>query len=420
VALDLGLHLGLGSGGAPSGLSAPVNSVPPAITGEAIVGHTLYSDTGTWSGGPAYSYQWYADDVAIDGANNDFYVIQDADEGAVIHCTITASNAAGSDSEPSNDTAIVAVPDPDAPVLARTSASGADPFTFSITWGAEDPFPNDRMRLTIGDDAGFSSLHWDGFVVLTEAMIADTTLIDFEAGVPLALYDPLDFDTIPSGAYIKATVFAETPMGVYYYSADSNTIQKTDSAVPLLLNEDDSSSPGVQVLVSDGGRTVQFLGNHAVRFTRALVEDKIYAECLVVDDADGNWYWGLEPLSGVPNKNGADDAFWWFEIEFNASYLQSQPTADAGPYALFDTGDVLQMCFDNRPASPNYGKVWIGIDDTWLNGDPDAETGGYALGSTFPAAAPLTFFCGGGGDIFTFNLVAADWVYAAPTDAVEG
>lgn len=89
---------------------APANTVAPAITGIAKVGETLTVTNGTWTGVPTPSYtrQWYADDVAIDGADGLTYVLTEAEEGAVITVVVTATNAAGSATAVSDATSAVA------------------------------------------------------------------------------------------------------------------------------------------------------------------------------------------------------------------------------------------------------------------------------------------------------------------------
>ena len=84
--------------------SAPVIATPPVISGEARVGSTLTTTTGTWtSSAPlTYSYQWQrcdasgADCVNIDGATSSSYVATAADEGKVLRVVVTATNSGGS------------------------------------------------------------------------------------------------------------------------------------------------------------------------------------------------------------------------------------------------------------------------------------------------------------------------------------
>jgi hypothetical protein len=80
-----------------AGVSAPVNSVLPVITGDPIVGETLAASTGTWSNSPlSYAYQWRADGVAISGATAATYVLTETEIDADITVTVTATNEGGS------------------------------------------------------------------------------------------------------------------------------------------------------------------------------------------------------------------------------------------------------------------------------------------------------------------------------------
>lgn len=84
-----------GSGG--GGVTTPANTVAPAVTGNAYVGSTLTSSTGTWSGGGTitYAYQWKSGGSNV-GSNQNTYVPVTGDIGKTITCTVTASNSAGS------------------------------------------------------------------------------------------------------------------------------------------------------------------------------------------------------------------------------------------------------------------------------------------------------------------------------------
>ena len=86
--------------------SAPINSSAPVISGNTLVGSTLTLDNpGSWNGSApiTYTYQWYRGASSISGATNITYTTQSpADIGQVITCHVTATNAYGSSTEPSN------------------------------------------------------------------------------------------------------------------------------------------------------------------------------------------------------------------------------------------------------------------------------------------------------------------------------
>jgi hypothetical protein len=97
------------SAGTAAVIDVPANTVAPAITGTAQEGQELSVSNGTWTGGGTivYTYQWFADDVAIGGATANTYTPVVGDVGAVLHVEVTATNAAGADTAVSNDTAAV-------------------------------------------------------------------------------------------------------------------------------------------------------------------------------------------------------------------------------------------------------------------------------------------------------------------------
>jgi hypothetical protein len=77
-------------------LPAPVNTVLPAISGDALVGETLTATLGTWSGiGNTYSRVWMRDGEEIDGETAATYEVVEADVGTEISVRVTASNNSG-------------------------------------------------------------------------------------------------------------------------------------------------------------------------------------------------------------------------------------------------------------------------------------------------------------------------------------
>jgi hypothetical protein len=74
----------------------PVNSVLPALTGVGAVGIEVTTNDGTWSGdGNVYTYQWELDGAEIVGATTAAYTPLIGDDGGVLTCDVTATNALG-------------------------------------------------------------------------------------------------------------------------------------------------------------------------------------------------------------------------------------------------------------------------------------------------------------------------------------
>jgi hypothetical protein len=107
---------------------APAASVLPQILGTPVVGSTLTTTDGTWTGSPtAFTYQWLrcpADGGVADGSNcgvipkatESAYQLTDADVGFRARVNVTATNAGGSATATSNPTnTVTAAPESGCP-----------------------------------------------------------------------------------------------------------------------------------------------------------------------------------------------------------------------------------------------------------------------------------------------------------------
>ncbi|MGE4339150.1 MAG: phage tail tube protein [Pigmentiphaga sp.] len=91
----------------PAPAAAPVNTVLPAISGVAQDGEILTVWPGVWSGAPTFAYQWKADGTNISSATGASYTAVTGDVSKAISVAVTATNAAGSQSATSGETADV-------------------------------------------------------------------------------------------------------------------------------------------------------------------------------------------------------------------------------------------------------------------------------------------------------------------------
>ena len=123
--------------------SAPVNTVLPAISGEARDEKTLTASTGTWSGTPAleYAYQWESCNSSgescstISGATASTYTIAHEQVGHTLRVKVTAKNAGGEASATSAATATVAASAPAITVLPVISGEARDEKTLTTSTG---------------------------------------------------------------------------------------------------------------------------------------------------------------------------------------------------------------------------------------------------------------------------------------------
>ncbi len=78
---------------------APVNTVPPMISGTPKVGKTLTASPGEWDvAGLKFSYQWQANGVDINGAKSASYKVKPKDLGKELTVVVTAKAAGKSPS----------------------------------------------------------------------------------------------------------------------------------------------------------------------------------------------------------------------------------------------------------------------------------------------------------------------------------
>jgi hypothetical protein len=94
----------------PVAILAPVSTLAPVISGPTLVGDALTCSDGSWTNRPtAFSYRWNRDGSMLAGALAQTYIVQAADEGNTLTCTVTAANAGGSATSSSGGVRVIAV-----------------------------------------------------------------------------------------------------------------------------------------------------------------------------------------------------------------------------------------------------------------------------------------------------------------------
>ena len=96
--------------------SGPTNTAPPQVTGDPRAGETLFASAGTWTGIPPiqYAYQWQECDTAgnacldLPGENSSVLEVRPQHVDSRLRVVVTATNADGARSLPSESTAVVA------------------------------------------------------------------------------------------------------------------------------------------------------------------------------------------------------------------------------------------------------------------------------------------------------------------------
>lgn len=132
VAALCGLGLALPATALAGTQAAPVNTAPPTISGTPTVGQTLTAENGTWSNAPtSFAYQWLrcnalgASCVSVSNGTLKTYTLVGADASHTMRVRVTATNADGSSSAQSAQTAVVAPASSGAPKnTAQPTVSG--------------------------------------------------------------------------------------------------------------------------------------------------------------------------------------------------------------------------------------------------------------------------------------------------------
>ena len=123
-----------GGGVAAPSPEVPINAAAPVISGTPQVGQVLTTTNGIWSNNPtSYAYQWRANSIAITGATSATYTVAVADIGKTLSVQVTATNASGSTSRVSTETAtVIGITPLDAPeVTAEPLSDTSIEFTYT-------------------------------------------------------------------------------------------------------------------------------------------------------------------------------------------------------------------------------------------------------------------------------------------------
>lgn len=123
----------------------PNNTAPPTISGTPVVGATLTTTNGSWSGTSpiTYQYKWRRCDtsggncVPLPAASNQSYTLVNDDEGHTMRVSVRGTNAAGTAAVLSAQTSVVKFAPPEnsvAPTVSGTPTQGQMLTASTGTW----------------------------------------------------------------------------------------------------------------------------------------------------------------------------------------------------------------------------------------------------------------------------------------------
>lgn len=203
----------------------PSNVTPPVVTGGNEVGNVLTCSNGSWVGDEpiTYTYQWLRNGADISGETNNTYTLVVADQGNLVSCVVTATNAEGSASVQSNAIDVSAITPPTSVFTtnlglvdvygARTLVAPADFKTAyasvninsdgTTTQATPEVTLSDRWLTTTG--AGVGSDYTVSYTIVSGVSpigMAPNTTYSLSANRVLSVEVSGEFPTVAAGTYL--------------------------------------------------------------------------------------------------------------------------------------------------------------------------------------------------------------------------
>jgi len=216
--------------------TAPSNTSPPTISGNARVGDTLTASSGSWSGSTpiTFSYRWQRCNTGGGNCSNlksgSTYTVQKGDEGHTLRVSVTAKNSDGSANAVSGPTAVVVSGAPvntSPPTISGTvkegltltassgSWTGAGPISFTYQWKRCDTSGNNCQNTSNGqtrqlgnDDVGHTirvEVRAKNPSGTTTATSAPTGVVASKGPLPAATAAPIITGLAREGQVLTAT-----------------------------------------------------------------------------------------------------------------------------------------------------------------------------------------------------------------------
>ncbi|MGB8351314.1 MAG: hypothetical protein WCE47_12870, partial [Gaiella sp.] len=215
-----------------TGITTPVSTGDPVVSGASFEGSTLSTTTGTWSGTSlAFGYQWVrcgadgglpdgSNCPSIPGATESSYTLVAADIGHRLRVQVTASNPAGTATAASNPSALVEQSTTTGPPrsvvepsISGTLVLGRILFASIGTWAGETPISFAYQWMRCGADGGVSDA--SNCAAISGADTSTYTLATDDVGARLRIRitasNSLGMQTVASNATAAVQSSPTTP-----------------------------------------------------------------------------------------------------------------------------------------------------------------------------------------------------------------
>lgn len=216
-------------------LTVPANTVAPVVSGAQIVGSTMTSTTGTWTGNPSptYSYQWKSAGTNV-GTDQNTYVSQASDASKSITCVVTATNSQGSTAQSSNGISMSALAAPAntvAPAISGDTGAGSTLTSTTGTWTG-NPTPTYAYQWKAdGTNVGTNQNTYVTQEGEIDSSITCTVTATNSQGSASQASNGI---TVTSSAWDTSAWFAASEQGMWYDPNDLSTLfQNKERTIPV-------------------------------------------------------------------------------------------------------------------------------------------------------------------------------------------
>jgi len=251
----------------------PVNTQAPAVTGLAQYGSLLGATTGAWSGVPTqFTYRWFRCDgggsncAPIAGATGQNYPpLAAADVGATFRVTVTAINAAGSNSAQSSASSVIAAAA--SPFSLNSTIQDGAALSGSVQWKA-----------TPGLTANFVQFYIDGVLSQTDASSPFTYN---QATTAL-----LDTTALSNGTHVLGLRALSSDNLTYAFYGATVTVSNNSGGSGIVMFQSANAMGSGVVSVQSAFPSANTAGNLILAFVRMSTT----SQTVNVTDSAGNVY----------------------------------------------------------------------------------------------------------------------------------
>ncbi len=357
---------------------APVNTVPPSISGTATQGSLLTASPGTWTGVPAptFTYKWSdcdangANCVPISGATSATYTVRPSDSGSTLEATVTGKNSVGSSSATTAPTAVVGSPPVNTapPSISGTASQGQTLTASNGTWTGT-PAPTFTYTWSDCDASG-----------------ANCNTI---SGATSSSYTATGAD---AGSTLQVTVTGTNGVGSASASSAATAVVTAPPANTTLPAISGSASPGSQLTASNGTWT----GTPAPTFTYQ------WSDC----DTSGASCADIAGATSASYTAASSDLGFTLEVTVTGTNGLGSASATSAPTSVVASSATppVNTALPSVPAAAVEGQALTASSGTWTGTPPPTYT--YAWSDCNSSGASCNAITGA--TSATYTPVAAD------------